>query len=809
MTSRGQFLGQSIERIEDAALLMGRGRFADDLPVRADTLHAAVLRSPHPHADLGVIDVSDAVAMNGVEFVVTGQHAKAHTKPFIAGVKQPVEHYCIAVDKVRYVGEPVAIVVAQDRYIAEDALEQINVVYKPLPAVVDSEKSVVASAPVLHDRVGSNLISDREFVYGAPDEAFLNADHRVGITVRYPRNSCTPIECFVVVAEHDAADGGYDVLANFQGPFTLHSVMSLSLGVAANRLRIRTPPDSGGSFGVKQAVFPYIVAMALASRLAGRPVKWVEDRLEHLLAANAATGRVTRIEAAITSEGEVTAFDITQLEDCGAYLRAPEPASLYRMHGNLSGPYKLRHMRVRNQVALTNTVPSGLNRGFGGPQLYYAIERLMDKIATTLDIDRVELRKRNLISSSEFPYRCPAGALLDSGDYQRSVDIASAEGKLPDLLRRRDSARAEGRLYGIGCAAVVEPSMSNMGYITAVLKAEERELAGPKNGGLTVASVTLDPLGSVSVTIDSLPQGQGHRTAVAQVVSEVLGIFPGDVAVESGFDTRVTGWSIAAGNYSSRFGPAVAGAVYQAASRLRARLARLASQQLNVAEEHIEFSGGKIFTVDNPENFVPFRRVAASSHWSPGALPEGLDPVITETAIWTPPELAAPDSSDRINGSVAYGFIFDFCGVEVDRDTHRVRVDHYVTMHDAGTRINPALVDGQIRGGFAHGIGAALFERFRYDDDGQFLSGTFADYLVPTACEVPDPIILHTESPSPFTPLGTKGVGEGNSMSTPVCIANAVADALGVDDIELPLTPDRVAALMGNDVPSFHARDPR
>ena len=809
MAPRGQFLGRSIERIEDAALLMGRGRFADDLPVRADTLHAAVLRSPHSHAGLGMIDVSDALAMNGVELVVTGQDAKAHTKPFITGIKQPIEHYCVAVDKVRYVGEPVAIIVAQDRYIAEDALEQIHVIYKPLSAVVDSEKSVVASAPVLHDQVGTNLISDREFVYGTPDDAFLNSDHRVGITVRYPRNSCTPMECFVVVAEHDGANGGYDVLANFQGPFTLHSVMSLALGVPANRLRIRTPPDSGGSFGVKQAIFPYIVAMSLASRLAGRPVKWVEDRLEHLLAANAASGRVTKIEAAVTNAGEVTAFDITQLEDCGAYLRAPEPASLYRMHGNLSGPYKLRHMRVRNQVALTNTVPSGLNRGFGGPQLYYAIERLMDKIAITLDIDRIELRKRNLISSSEFPYRCPAGALLDSGDYQRSVDIAIAEGKLPDLLRRRDSARAEGRLYGIGCAAVVEPSMSNMGYITAVLQPEERERAGPKNGALTVVTVTLDPLGSVSVTIDSLPQGQGHITAIAQVVAGVLGISPGDVAVESGFDTRVTGWSIAAGNYSSRFGPAVAGAAYQAASRLRGRLARLASQHLNVAAEHIEFSGGKIFTAENPENFMPFRRIAGSSHWSPGALPEGLDPVIRETAIWTPPELVAPDVSDHINGSLAYGFIFDFCGVEVDRDTHRVRVDHYVTMHDAGRRINPALVDGQIRGGFAHGIGAALFERFRYDDGGQFLSGTFADYLVPTACEVPDPIILHTESPSPFTPLGTKGVGEGNSMSTPVCIANAVADALGVDDIELPLTPDRVAALIGNEAPSFHATDSR
>ncbi|HIM72741.1 MAG TPA: xanthine dehydrogenase family protein molybdopterin-binding subunit, partial [Alphaproteobacteria bacterium] len=353
----------------------------------------------------------------------------------------------------------------------------------------------------------------------------------------------------------------------------------------------------------------------------------------------------------------------------------------------------------------------------------------------------------------------------------------------------------------------VESSMSNMGYITTVLNAEERARAGPKNGALTIVTVALDPLGSVSVTIDSLPQGQGHRTAISQVMAEVFGIFPEEVTVESGFDSAVAGWSIAAGSYSSRFGPAVAGTAYLAATRLRDRLARLASQHLNVDMEELEFADGKICARDNPANSVPFRRIAGSSHWSPGTLPEGLEPVVRETATWTPPELTSPDSSDRINGAAAYGFIFDFCGIEIDKATHRVRIDHYVTMHDAGRTINPALLDGQIRGAFAHGIGAALLEKFRYDEDGQFLSGTFADYLVPTACEVPDPIILHTESPSPFTPLGTKGAGEGQSMSTPVCIANAVADALGVDDIELPLTPDRVAALMRDDEPPFRATE--
>ena len=791
-------LGQSIERVEDTALLSGKGRFADDLPVRSDTLHAVFVRSPHAHALIARINYEAALALDGIEAVITGEQVKSLTKPFIAGVKEPIEHYCIAADKVRYVGEPVAIVVGQDRYITEDACEKIEIEYQPLPAVVDSRKALASDAPVLHEKAKSNLVSDRTFVYGSPDSSFLSADKTVTLTVRYPRNTCTPIECFVVVAEYDPIDGQYDVLANFQGPFTLHSVMALSLEVNANKLRIRTPPDSGGSFGVKQAVFPYIVAISAASRVVGRPVKWVEDRLEHLVGANASTARVTKIKAAVTQEGVVTAFDMDQLEDCGAYLRAPEPASLYRMHGNLSGAYKLQNLRVRNRVALTNTVPSGLNRGFGGPQLYFAIERLMDRIAIELELDPVELRKRNLVSAHQFPYRCPAGAVLDSGDYHRSIEVAEKEGSLHDLLERRKAARNAGRLYGFGCSAIVEPSMSNMGYITTVLTPAERARAGPKNGASTVVSIALDPLGSVNVTIDSVPQGQGHRTAISQVVGGVLGLSPREIAVESSFDSHITGWSIAAGNYSSRFGPAVAGTAYLAAERIRKKLTLIASQKLNAAMDQIEFSGGKIFTANNPSNYVSFRRIAGSSHWSPATLPEGMDPVITETVVWTPPELEAPDILDRINGSAAYGFIFDFCGVEVNRETHQVRIDRYVTTHDAGVLINPALVDGQIRGGFAHGIGMALYEEFNYDEAGQFLSGTFGDYLIPTVNEVPDPIILHTHSPSPFTPLGTKGVGEGNSMSTPVCIANAVADALDLKNVELPLTPDRLALLMSS-----------
>ena len=319
-------LGTALERVEDAALLMGRGRYIDDLPVAPGTGHAAILRSPHPHARLLGVDTAVAEALTGVHAVVTGEDARAWSTPFIVGVRQPMEHWCIATDRVRYAGEPVAIVVAEDRYRAEDALALIDVHYEPLPAIVDPETTLDAAAPVLHEAVGSNLISERAFRYGEPEAAFADAAHAVTTTVRYPRNSCTPIECLGLIAAYDPGDGVYDVLSHFQGPMTLHPVMARALKVPGPRLRLRSVPDSGGSFGVKQAIFPLIVAMALAARKVARPVKWIEDRLEHLLAANAATNRVTRIEAAVEADGRVTALRLDQLEDCGAYLKAPEPA---------------------------------------------------------------------------------------------------------------------------------------------------------------------------------------------------------------------------------------------------------------------------------------------------------------------------------------------------------------------------------------------------------------------------------------------------------------------------------------------------
>lgn len=788
-------------RVEDEALLRGSGRFIDDMPLRSGTLHAAILRAPVAHATIHSIEISRALALPGVATVITGEDIKKYTRPFVVGVKQKMDHWSLAVDRVRFVGEPVAVVCADTPYVAEDALTLIDVHYVRLDPIVDPEAAISSDAPYLHPSVGSNVVSDRSFRYGDPERAFAEAAHEVRIKIRYPRNSVTPIECFGVIAVYSDADGAYDVTTHFQGPYAIHPVMALALQVPGTKLRIKTPPDSGGSFGTKHAVFTYVVALAVAARITGRPVKWIEDRLEHLSGATSATNRVTTLRAAVSGDGVITALDYDQLDDCGGYLRAPEPATLYRMHGNLTGAYRIANLAVRNRIVLTNKTPSGLVRGFGGPQVYIALERLTEKISRTLNIPHREIMQRNLVQAGDFPYQTASGAILDSGDYPAAFALADKKGIPDDLIKRRDAARENGKLYGIGYAAIVEPSISNMGYITTVLTAEERDKAGPKGGAVATASVQLDPLGSVSVHVASVPQGQGHQTVLTQVVATALGIKPKDVRAIVELDTGRDAWSIASGNYSSRFAGAVAGTAHIAATRLRERLARLAATQLNCDPEDIIFSDGQVFRNNEPEKAVAFRRLAAISHWAQGSLPQGVEPVIRETAFWSPDSLKPPNELDEINSSAAYGFVLDMCGIEINPATGQAKIDRYVTIHDAGRLLNHELANGQIRGGFANAVGAAMYEQFAYGSDGSFLTGTFADYPVPTATEIPDIEILHLETPSPVTPLGAKGIGEGNCMSTPVCLANAFADALQVEHIELPMTPAKIIDLLDESEP--------
>jgi 2-furoyl-CoA dehydrogenase large subunit len=769
--------------------------------VPSGTLHAHVIRSTHAHADIVRIDASKALTQPGVWAVVTGDDVKKLSDPFLIALKAPVNQWSLAVGRVRYVGEPVVLIVAESRYLAEDAADLVRIEYRELPAILDPLKAREESAPVLHEEAKTNEVSVRAFTYGDTKSAFANADIRVKLTADYPRLSYTPMECYVVVAQYDPSHDSYDVLANFQGPFSTHPVMARALRVPGSKFRVRIPPDSGGSFGIKLSVFPYMVLMAIAARITGRPVKWVEDRVEHLVAASSGPNRITEIEAAVTKDGRILGLKLDQLEDYGAFLRAPMPGPLYRMHGSVTGAYDIPNVDVINRVVLTNKMPASLIRGFGGPQLYLAIERLVQRIAIELNLDHLEVIKRNLIPAAKFPYKTAAGSLYDSGDYLKAVETTVGEGRLADLQKRRDAARAAGRRYGIGFAAIVEPGMSNMGYLSTLLTPAAREKAGPKNGAVSMVTVNVDPLGAVSVTADATVQGQGHETVISQIVADQLGLKPEDINVVLELDTAKDQWSIAAGTYSCRFTPGTAVAAHMAAGQIRDKLSQIAAKQLNTLPDDIEFVNGKIGSKRNPDNAMLFGRVAGTAHWSPVMLPEGMAPSLRETAVWSPPELEPPSDDDRINTSLTYGFVFDMCGVEIDLLTDEVRVDRYVSMHDAGKILNPLIAEGQMRGSFAQGIAAALYEEFLYDETGAFLSGTFADYLVPTASEIPRVELLHMESPSPFTPLGAKGLAEGNCMSVPACIANAVADALGLENVSVPVTPRRIHAWLSEAEP--------
>ena len=533
-SGRETWVGRSVPRFEDEALLRGEGRFMDDLEPVAHAWHAAIVRSQLAHARVAV-DASAARELEGVAGVVTGEDVARLSQPFPAAIDSPTPHYAAAVGTARYVGEPLAVVVARDRYLAEDAAELVAVEYEPLDPVVDP----LAAEP----------IHERRFHYGDVDDAMARATLVVRSTFRVPRWTGLPVECYGVVCNWDEGSGRLTAWANFQGPFTLHGVAAAALGLRGDRLRLLTPPDSGGSFGVKAAVLGYVVLIGLASRALGVPVRWTEDRLEHLVGSSASTGRVTELEAGFAPDGELLALRYDALEDVGAYVRAPEPATLYRMHGSLGGAYRVRNVAARNRLVLTNTLPSGLNRGFGGPQLYFGLERTMAIAARRLGLDPADLARRNLVRADEMPYRTPSGALYDSGDYEACLDRALEASGYHELCASAERARADGRLVGVGLACVVEPSISNMGYITLAQTAVERAGTLPKSGNAEGASVAVDPLGGITVRLGTTPQGQGHRTVAAQVVADELGCTPEEVSVLSELDTATTPWTVASGNY--------------------------------------------------------------------------------------------------------------------------------------------------------------------------------------------------------------------------------------------------------------------
>ncbi|WAP59816.1 xanthine dehydrogenase family protein molybdopterin-binding subunit [Streptomyces sp. S465] len=779
-------------RIEDPALLTGRGRFLDDIDPLPGTLTAAIVRSPHPHARIRGVDLERARRHPGVAAVIGPDEVTATLRPFPLSLKAPMPYYPTGTDKVRFVGEPVAVVVAADRYLAEDAAELVEITYEPLPPVVDVEKALLPDAPRLHDGADDNVATDRTFTFGDVDAVFAEADHVVKGKYSFPRYSSTPMECYSVIAEwQDEVDGpAVQAWANFHGPFSMVPVLAGALGVPASRVRLMIPADNGGSFGIKAGIYPYVALMALASKYAGRPVRWTEDRVEHLLASSAGSDRVMWFEAAVSADGKVRALRADLVDNVGAYLRPPEPSTLYRCFGNITGAYKIDAVRIRSRAVVTNKTPTGLNRGFGGQQLYFGLERLMDKIAGVCGLDPAELRQRNFVEREDFPYATPTGGIYDSGDYQRAMEMLLKNADYQALRQRQREARERGEYVGIGVATIVDPSATNIGYVGLATPAEQRAAGRGKSGSTEHVRISVDPNGIVSVLLGTVPQGQGHATVAQAVVAEQLGLPLEQVRPVVEMDTATTPWTVTSGSYSSRFAPLLTSALVEASEKLAETIKIAGATLLETGPDAVELVEGQIRLRAEPERAVAFRHAAGLVHWDPGALPEGTSARLYEEAAFTPPQSKAASRSDQINSSLCYGFVAELVTVRIDAETRQLELDQVVTVHDPGTILNHTLLEGQIHGALAHAIGGAMFEEMRYTDAGQ-PTATFMDYLCPTTAETRYELNSdHLETPSPLTRLGAKGCGEGSSMSLPVAIANAVADALapvGADITTLPL----------------------
>jgi 2-furoyl-CoA dehydrogenase large subunit len=793
-----KWVGKSMKRKEDPKLLSGRGRFMDDIKL-PNMKHAAILRSPYAHAKILGIDISQALKAPGVVGIITGQDVAKWSKPFAVGVTVPPKYYSCAVDKVRFVGEPVAVVVANDRYLAEDALDLIEVNYEPLPAVVDIEKAQEPGAPILHENIGSNVYNHRFFKYGDWAKAAKDSDEVVKWKFKFPKYGGSPIETYGVIAEYNPYSNEYVVYNNYQGPFVNHAITAIALGIPENKMRWIVPTDIGGGFGTKTGLYPYIALIMLAARKIGGTVKWIEDRREHLLASATCTDRVTYMEMAAKKDGTILGMKDKAMDNTGGYIRPPEPGCAYRSTGNHTGPYQIKNLDREVLVVGTNKCLTAPLRGYGCQELYFSVERLLDMTAAKLGKDPADVRMKNFIQPDQFPYTTPTGGIYDAGDYPKAFQKALDLIDYKKMREEQKKARAQGRIIGIGLAAIVDPSVTNIAYVAIGKTVEERKQERPKSGSGESAVVKVDPLGGVHVMMASNPQGQGHETVICQIVADEFGINPDNITVSDVVDTHDRLYTITTGSFSSRFASQGTTAVVRACRQVKEKMFKIAAHMLEANVEDIEMKDGNFFVKGSPKKAINLRHIAGVAHWDQSALPKGMDVGLFGTALYSMPQSQPPDDQDRVNSSNTYGFAAEAIVVEIDPETGVVKFLKWASVHDAGTILNPMIVEGQIYGEIVQALGGSLYEEFAYDENGQCLTASFQDYLCPTAMEMPPIMIAHVETPSPFTALGSKGAGEASSMSVPPAIGNAIGDALaplGIVVDELPLSSSKIWALL-------------
>jgi 2-furoyl-CoA dehydrogenase large subunit len=784
--SAGQrWVGTALPLREDERLVAGRGRFVDDL-ARPGMLHAAMLRSPHAHARIVSVDTREAEALPGVLGVLTGAEAARLSGPIrpLIPTTAAVADHCLAVDRARFAGEPVAAVAAVDRATAEDAAERIRVEYEPLPAIVDPEAALRPGSPLLYPELGTNVVWHDTLTYGDVDGAMERADGVLRERFAIQRYASTPLETFGVIAEHDAGTGAFEFWTNDQRPGLTIAVVAASLGVPQARVRLRCP-DIGGAFGNKRRP-AYLIACALLARKTGRPVKWIEDRIENLTALMHAAGGFMDVELGYRADGTLLALSVRDVTDEGKNLVTPTQHNLIKL-GNIANGYRIPAVRYEGWSVLTTKCPTGANRGIGKPFMCFAVERAMAILARRLGLDPAELRLRNLVTAAEMPYTTPPGAQYDSGDYPATLRLALERFGYTGWRAEQQRARREGRLLGIGVATSVEPAGTNL--------ASYEIITGRRSvsGSAEAAMVRVEPDGHVRAALGDPPSGQGYETAVAQIVADELGLTPGDVTVERGFDSATTPWLYLSGNYSNKFSVTDVGAVVGAARRVRDKLLRLAAHRLEIGAQDLELRDGHAVVRGAPDRRLSLAELARTAYADVLGLPPGEEPGLEARHAYSNPLAAPMDAERRVRSQLVFSNAAHCCLAEVNPRTGQVRLLRYAVVHDCGRELNPLIVEGMVHGSTAHGIGAALLEEFRYDEAGQLLTSTFMDYLKPTSADVPPIEVDRLEHPSPFTVLGAKGVGEGGAIPGPACVANAVEDAvahLGVAIRSLPITPE-------------------
>jgi carbon-monoxide dehydrogenase large subunit len=775
--SRSRYIGAPVRAVEATRYLTGRGQYVDDL-VLPGMLYAAFLRSPHAHAGLGPIEVAAARAAPGVAAVLTGAEARARASRLRTPLNVPGYRdcgaYCLAVDKVRYVGEPVAVVAAESRYLAEDAVERIEVSYAPLPAVVDAEAAIAPNAPLLYPELGENVLVRATFRGGDPDAAFARADLVLRETFSTQRQSANPLEPRGLIAYYDRQADRLTVWASTQAPHLLRTALAEFLGLPEHRLRV-IAPDVGGGFGTKMLVYPEDVAVCLLSLELGRPVKWIEDRREHLLAASQAREQLHQIEVAASRDGVLLAVRDRILSDVGAYSTWPTTGAMEAMQVGklLPGPYRLRHYSWEAWAVLTNKAPLGPYRAVTRPVGNFVLESMLEQLAREIGQDPAVVRRKNLVQPAEFPYEAVTHLTYDSGSFVESLDRALALVDYEGVRRQQAAWRAQGRYIGVGTACYTELSAQGSASFRA---------RGVENlSGWEAATIRVDPSGKVTLLVGVSSHGQSHETTLAQVAADVLGVELADVTVLHG-DTAVSPYGM--GTFASRSAVAGGGATLLAAQALREKILTIAAHLLEAPVEDLTLQQGRISVRGAPDRALTLRDIARVAYYTIFRLPPGVSPGLEETRYYDPP------LGTFSNGAQA-------AVVEVDPETGQVRVLRFVIVEDCGVAINPRVVIGQVHGGAAQGVAAALYEEVRYDANGQPLTGSFMDYLIPTAVETPAFEVAMLETPSPITVGGFKGMGEGGTISPPAAIANAVRDALAplpVRLVALPLTPERVLA---------------